>query len=133
MLSSTPSSTTSQQHYLMYDEDNTTVDHKINDDRMILSASAATENLMASSSGSGSSSAGAGSVGAGTTGGSFGMGIGMNSGATAGHGGRLPGYWQHAATSAAGYWSTLFDSWTNNSIATGSQSLSLTWDDNRNQ
>ncbi|XP_044580415.1 uncharacterized protein DDB_G0282077-like [Cotesia glomerata] len=130
MLSSTPSSTTSQQHYLMYEEDNTTADQKINEDRMILNATAATENLMASS-GSGSGS-GSGSVNSSVaSGGTFGMGIGMNSGATTGHGGRLPGYWQHAATSAAGYWSSLFDSWTNNSI--GSQSLSLAWDDNRNQ
>ncbi|KAK0178860.1 hypothetical protein PV327_007704 [Microctonus hyperodae] len=66
--------------------------------------------------------------------GGIGVGVGIGVGTSAStSGGRLPGYWQHAATSAAGYWSTFFDSWTNNSIATGSQSLSLTWDENRSQ
>uniref|UniRef100_A0A6V7LIT6 Uncharacterized protein n=1 Tax=Bracon brevicornis TaxID=1563983 RepID=A0A6V7LIT6_9HYME len=54
--------------------------------------------------------------------------IGISGGTSSG---RLPGYWQHAATSAAGYWSSLFDSWTTNPIATGSQSLSIAWDENR--
>lgn len=99
----------------MYDEENAATDQKTNDDaRMILS----------SSTGGDSSSSGLG----------VGVGIGMGGLGTAGAaGGRLPGYWQHAATSAAGYFSSLFDSWTTNSIATGSQSLSLTWDENRSQ
>ncbi|XP_034950648.1 pituitary homeobox homolog Ptx1 [Chelonus insularis] len=114
MLSSTPSSTTSQPHYLMYDEETAAADQKINDDsRMIISASATSDN--------GSSGIGVG------------VGIGMGTAGPPGPSGRLPGYWQHAATSAAGYWSSLFDSWTTNSIATGSQSLSLTWDENRSQ
>lgn len=102
MLSSTPSSTTSQPHYLMYDEEN--ADHKGNEEvRMI-----------------GNEAMG------------IGVGVGIGMGASApGTGGRIPGYWQHAATSAAGYWSSLFDSWTTNPIATGTQSLALSWDENR--
>ncbi|XP_044001928.1 uncharacterized protein LOC122848136 [Aphidius gifuensis] len=102
MLSSTPSSTASQPNYLMYDEENNAADHKINDEtnRMILGVSSSSSD-------------------------NIGMSIGTT-GTTASTTARLPGYWQHAATSAAGYWSSLFDSWT-----TGSQSLSLTWDENR--
>ncbi|XP_063974718.1 uncharacterized protein LOC135161244 [Diachasmimorpha longicaudata] len=110
MLSSTPSSTTSQPQYLMYDEENNAADQKANEETRIIGGS----------SGNANDSAGIG----------VGVGIGVGSSAP-GTGGRIPGYWQHAATSAAGYWSSLFDSWTTNPIATGSQSLSLSWDENR--
>lgn len=94
----------------MYDEEGTAADHKMEDVRMGL---------------------GNGGVEAGAS-----IGIGGPGGAGAGGGGGLTGYWQHAASTAAGYWPSLLDCWSTPSsiTASGSQSLSLPRDDhNRGQ
>lgn len=116
-LSSTPSSTTSHPPYLMYDEDGTTADQKIEDDRSVIEAGGISgERVIATAGGIG-----------------VGVGIGIG-GSGAGPGGStgLASYWQHATT-ATGYWPSLLDCWTTPSIASTSQTLSLPRDENWEQ
>uniref|UniRef100_UPI00223B3228 uncharacterized protein LOC127067096 n=2 Tax=Vespula TaxID=7451 RepID=UPI00223B3228 len=114
-LSSTPSSTTSHPHYLIYDEDGTTADQKIEEERTAANLdSAATlqnEQIVSSTAGIG-----------------VGVGIGGSANATTAAATGLAGYWQHATT-ATSYWPSLFDCWTTPPISSGSQSLSLPRDD----
>ncbi|KAK9303008.1 hypothetical protein QLX08_005181 [Tetragonisca angustula] len=100
----------------MYDEDGTTADQKIEDDRGVMEASGGGiggERVIAT----------AGGIGVGV-----GIGIG-GSGAGPGGGAGLASYWQHATT-ATGYWPSLLDCWTTPSIASTSQTLSLPRDEN---
>ena len=111
-LSSTPSSMASPQHYMVYDEEGTTTDHKMEEDRLDLGNDTGT--------GSGSTNLGSG----------IGVGLGIGVGGSGTYtGGGFAGYWQHSTTT--GYL-PLFD-WASNSIAAGSQSLSFPKDENRGQ
>ncbi|KYN06077.1 hypothetical protein ALC62_02988 [Cyphomyrmex costatus] len=98
----------------MYDEDGATADQKMEvDERGVIEASSMVNSEQ---------------VVAATTGG-IGVGVGVGGPGTAtGTGTGLTGYWQHATT-ATGYWPSLFDCWTTPPIASGSQTLSLPRDD----
>ncbi|XP_034173903.1 uncharacterized protein LOC117601356 [Osmia lignaria lignaria] len=98
----------------MYDEDGTTADQKIEDERNAIDASGINgEQVVGMHGGIG-----------------VGVGIGIG-GSASGHGGGagLAGYWQHATT-ATGYWPSLLDCWTTPPIASTSQTLSLPRDEN---
>lgn len=97
---------------MVYDEEGTTTDHKIEEDRLNLGNDTGT--------GSGSTNLGSG----------IGVGLGIGVGGSGPYtGGGFAGYWQHSSTT--GYL-PLFD-WASNSIAAGSQSLSFPKDENRSQ
>lgn len=100
----------------MYDEEGAAADQKIEDERGVLEAGSMVnaEQVVAAAT--------AGGIG-------VGVGIGVGGPGTAtGGGAGLAGYWQHATT-ATGYWPSLFDCWTTPQITSGSQTLSLPRDD----
>ncbi|KAG7213052.1 hypothetical protein KM043_002383 [Ampulex compressa] len=97
----------------MYEEDGTTADQKMEDERGSGLECSGAEQLV-------------GGIGVGV-----GIGIGGSGAAGSAAGGTtgLAGYWQHATT-ATGYWPSLFDCWTTPPIASGSQTLSLPREEN---
>ncbi|KZC03993.1 hypothetical protein WN55_01254 [Dufourea novaeangliae] len=97
----------------MYDDDGTTADQKIEDDRSVIETEGiGGDQIIATSGGIG-----------------VGVGIGIGGpGAAAGGGTGLASYWQHATT--ASYWPSLLDCWPMPPIASGSQTLSLPRDEN---
>lgn len=96
----------------MYDEDGTAADQKMEvDERSVIEASSMNPEQVVAPGGIG-----------------VGVGIGVGGPGTATGNTGLTGYWQHA-TSATGYWPSLFDCWTTPPIASGSQTLSLPRDD----
>lgn len=97
----------------MYDDDGTTADQKIDDDRSVIDTDGiSNEQIVATSGG----------IGVGV-----GIGIGGTGTSTGGSTG-LAGYWQHATS--ASYWPSLLDCWTMPPIASGSQTLSLPREEN---
>ncbi|XP_076629728.1 uncharacterized protein LOC143345950 [Colletes latitarsis] len=98
----------------MYDDDGATADQKMEDDRSVIEADGINGEQVI------------------TTAGGIGVGVGIGiggSGSGAGGGAGLAGYWQHATT-ATGYWPSLFDCWATPPITSGSQTLSLPRDEN---
>ncbi|XP_076287986.1 uncharacterized protein LOC143212757 [Lasioglossum baleicum] len=97
----------------MYDDDGTTADQKIDDDRSAMETDViGSEQVVATTGGIG-----------------VGVGIGIGgSGTGAGGGTGLAGYWQHATS--ASYCPSLLDCWAMPPIAFGSQTLSLPREEN---
>ncbi|XP_078037425.1 uncharacterized protein LOC144470312 [Augochlora pura] len=98
----------------MYDDDGTTADQKIDDDRNAMETNSSEQQIVAASGGIG-----------------VGVGIGIGgSGAAAGAGTGLAGYWQHATSAPLPHCPSFLDCWAMPPIAFGSQTLSLPRDEN---
>ncbi|XP_051161219.1 uncharacterized protein LOC127281537 [Leptopilina boulardi] len=103
----------SPQHYLVYDEEGTTTDHKMEEDGRLDLATETVSSVSSTNPGTG-----------------IGVGLGIGVGGTGAYtGGGFAGYWQHSTTT--GYL-PIFD-WGSNSIAAGTQSLTFPKDENRSQ
>ncbi|XP_076380767.1 uncharacterized protein LOC117224819 [Megalopta genalis] len=99
----------------MYDDDGTTADQKIDDDRNAMETDGiGGEQVVAATGGIG-----------------VGVGIGIGGSGAAGAGGAgLAGYWQHATSAPLPHCPSFLDCWAMPPIAFGSQTLSLPRDEN---